>query len=90
MCLFLLNSETQSHAEDQDKAVNLLVILYGYVCERRMLFARFKNEVIRKVCESQRNEINEHIITGNHICDCVNKSARRVARAGRLLQSSDS
>jgi hypothetical protein len=28
--VFLLNSETQSHAEDQDKAVSLPVILYGY------------------------------------------------------------
>jgi hypothetical protein len=54
-----------------------------------MLFAKFKNEVIRRVCESQRNEIKEHIITGNCVCDYVNKSARPVAQVGRLLQSSD-
>lgn len=60
------------------------MIMMSY-CDRRMLFARFKNKLIGKVCESQRNEINEHIITGYHFCDYVNKSARHVALVERLL-----
>lgn len=80
MFLFLLNSETQSHAEDQGKAV----LLYSY--DHDVLLWE-KNIIcnIRKVCESQKNEMNEHIVTGNHYYDCVNKLVRHVAWVERLL-----
>lgn len=84
MFLFLLNSETQSHAEEQGKSVNLPVVLYSYDHD---ILVREKNSIwkIRKVCESQTNEMNEHIVTRNHYYDCVNKLVRHVAWVERPL-----